>query len=253
MLATRTFTGDEEQIVLGDLALSLRRKTPLAHRLAVVARSAAELISHLKESSDGSPDVASGIAQAGTHEAMGLFSSEAEVEERLRALVASGELHKLAALWVKGFTIEWDRIAPLAGAALMSTPGYPFARESFWVPFGNGDAPSAAARTPSPAPVSAAAPAKWALYTDAWKERPLNDGAERELRTPEEDKQSAVIALVSGPTGRRVAELVECGRRVLIAVSTDGGATEALAAGAGRISGLLDLTALDGEFDHTSL
>ena len=34
---------------------------------------------------------------------MGLFASEAEVEERLRALVAAGELRKLAALWVKGF------------------------------------------------------------------------------------------------------------------------------------------------------
>ena len=259
VLETKTAAGDEEQIALADLAFTLRRKTPMAHRLAVVARSATELAAQLRQGPEGAPDIASGIAQAGTHEAMGLFSSEAEVEERLRALVASGELHKLAALWVKGFAIEWDRIVPLAGAALMSTPGYPFARESFWVPFGNGDAAPAAARTPSAAavpataPVPAAAPAKWTLYTDAWKERPLNDGDGREPRTPDEDKQSAVIALVSGPTGRRVAELVECGRRVVIASLSDGGTPDALAAGAGRISGLLDVTSLDGELDQTSL
>ena len=91
------------------------------------------------------------------------------------------------------------------------------------------------------------------MYSDAWRERPLNDGDAREPRTPDDDEQSAVIALVSGPTGRRVAELVECGRRVLIASLPDGATTEALAAGAGRISGLLDMTSLDGELDETSL
>jgi acyl transferase domain-containing protein/acyl carrier protein len=204
----------------------------------------------------GAPDVASGIAQAGTHEAMGLFSSEAEVEERLRALVASGELHKLAALWVKGFAIEWDRIVPLAGAALVTTPGYAFARESFWPTFGTGDAPLAArapSAVPVPAAAPAAAPAPWALYADAWRERPLDDGDARDPRTPDDGTPSALIALISGPTGRRVAELVDCGRRVLMASLPDSGTTEALAAGAGRISGLLDLTSLDGEFDQTSL
>ncbi len=258
VLETRTLAGDEEQIALEDLAFTLRKKTPLAHRLAVVARSATELAAHLRQGPEGAPDIASGIAQTGTHEAMGLFSSEAEVEERLRALVASGELHKLAALWVKGFAIEWDRIMPLAGAALVTTPGYPFARESFWVTFGKGDAPIAApspsaAPAPAATPVPAAAPAKWALYSDAWRERPLNDGDAREPRTPDDDKQSTVIALVSGPTGRRVAELVECGRRVVVASLPDGGTADAIAAGAGRISGLLDVTSLDGEFEQTSL
>ena len=60
-----------------------------------------------------------------------------------------------------------------------------------------------------------------------------------------------MIALVSGPTGRRVAELVGRGRRLVIASVPDGGAARSARAGAGRISGLLDLTALDGEFDRT--
>ena len=254
MLAAKPLAGDEEPSALADLALTLRRKTPMAHRLAVVARSASELAAHLRAWPEEGPDTASGIAQPGTHEAMGLFASEAEVEERLRALVAAGELHKVAALWVKGFAIEWDRIAPLAGAALVTTPAYPFARESFWVTFGQADTQIAApSSTAARAPAPAAAPAKWALYSEAWMARPLSEGDTREPRTEDEDKPSAVIALVTGPTGRRVAELVDCGRRVVIATVPDGGAAEALAAGAGRISGLLDLTALDGEFDRTSV
>ena len=254
-LAAQSFvSGGEEQTYLADLAFTLRKRTPLAHRLAVIAASAAELAAHLRQWTQGGPDVVSGIAQAGTHEAMGLFASEAEVEERLRALVAAGELRKLAALWVKGFGIEWERIVPRAGAALVTTPGYPFARESFWVTFGNADVPAAA---PASAPVAATRTPRRSgrhcrtvagrLYAEGWLERPLNEAGTLEPPTQDEDRQGAVIALASGPIGRRVAELVGRGRRVLIASLPDGATAEALVADAGRISGLLDVTALDGD------
>jgi acyl transferase domain-containing protein/acyl carrier protein len=237
-LATQRFAGNEEEkIYLADLAFTLRTNTPLAHRLAVVARSATELTAYLQQWPQGAPDVASGIAQAGAHEAMGLFASEAEVEDRLRALVTAGELRALGALWVKGFGIEWERIVPRAGAALVTPPEYPFARESFWVTFGDADTP-------------AREPAAWALYAEGWVERPLEEGDSREPQT-QDDTRNAVIALVTGPIGTRVAELVGRGRRVLVASPADGVSAEALVAG--RISGLIDVTALDGAFDHTSL
>ena len=89
---------------------------PCVHVFETESHAAA----HLRQLQQGHPDVATGIAQAGTHEAMGLFTSEAEVEERLRALATAGELRKLAALWVKGFAIEWERIVPRAEAALVT-------------------------------------------------------------------------------------------------------------------------------------
>jgi acyl transferase domain-containing protein/acyl carrier protein len=294
------------QTSLADLAFTLRRKTPLAHRLAVVAASATELAAHLRQWPQGSPDVASGIAPAGAHEAMGLFDSEAEVEERLRALVTAGELRKLAALWVKGFGIEWERIVPRAGAALVTLPNYPFARESFWVTFGNANVPGLTGRpegrplrtpdvprtpdveadlqvrlgrpegrplrtpdVPRTPDVGAGLeplqnveaglqaglvpPAPWALYAEGWVARPLTESNTPAPRTQDENNQSAVIALVSGPIGTRVAELVGRGRRLLIASLSDGVKAEALVATAGRISGLLDVTALDGAFDRASL
>jgi acyl transferase domain-containing protein len=143
MLTTRRFANDEEeQTYLHDLAFTLRRKTPLRHRLTVVATSATELAARLRQWPDVNPDVVCGIAQAGAHEATSLFTNEAEVEERLRALVTGGELRKLAALWVKGFDMEWEHIVPRADAELINTPPYPFARESFWVTFGNADRPA---------------------------------------------------------------------------------------------------------------
>jgi acyl transferase domain-containing protein/acyl carrier protein len=240
-LETPPFASDEdEQTHLADLAFTLRRKTPLAHRLAVVAASATELAAHLRQWPQEAADVASGIAQAGAHEALALFASEAEAEERLRTLVAAGELRKIAALWVKGFNIEWDGIVPRGGARLVDVPEYPFARESFWVTFGNASSP-------------AIAPATWALYSEGWVERPLGVGATQEPRTQDENTQGAVIALVSGPMGKRVTELVGHGRRVLIASLPDGATADALLTTAGRISGLIDLTALDGTFDDSSV
>ena len=238
VLATQHFASEEdEQTYLHDLAFTLRRKTPLTHRLALVAASATGLAAHLRQWAQGSTDVVSGIAQASAHAAMGLFTSEAEVEERLRALVTAGELRKLAALWVKGFSIDWERIVPRAGAVLVTTPKYPFARESFWVTANHGDNPA-----PSATP---------ALYAERWAERPLSERGTQESR--DENSEGAVIALAGGPMGRRVAEMVGLRRRVLIASVPDGVAAEALIATAGRISGLLDVTALDGTFDHTSL
>jgi acyl transferase domain-containing protein/acyl carrier protein len=147
MLTTRRFaTHEEEQTYLHDLAFTLRRKTALRHRLAVVATSPTELAARLRQWPDVNPDVVCGIAQADAYEATSLFTSEAEVEERVRALVTGGELRKLAALWVKGFAMEWERIVPRADARLVTTPPYPFARESFWVTFGNADRPGEARR-----------------------------------------------------------------------------------------------------------
>jgi acyl transferase domain-containing protein/acyl carrier protein len=239
VLASQCFASEgEEQSYLRDLAFTLRRKTPLTHRLAVLATSATELTAHLRQGPQGTQNVAAGIAQASTHEAMSLFTSEAEIEERLRALAAAGELRKLADLWVKGFGIDWERIVPRAGAALVTTPGYPFARESFWVPFANAELPAAAFASP-------------ALYTEKWVERPLS-GGDREERQ-DEKSEGVVIALASGPMGKRVAELVGLQRSVLIASFPEGAPAEALVATAGRISGLLDVTALDGTLDHTSV
>jgi acyl transferase domain-containing protein/acyl carrier protein len=239
-LASGRLIGDqEEQTALADLAFTLRRKTPLAHRLAVVAATATDLAARLKQG-PGAPDMASGVAQPGAHEAMGLFDSEAEVEERLRTLVNAGELRKIAVLWVKGFPIDWNQVMPRGSATLVTTPEYPFDRSSFWVNFGNAEAPAAA---PAPAP--------WTLYAEGWVERPLG-----ERNTPEpqiQDENSSMVALVSGPTGRSVAELVGRGRRVRIVSVPYRENVEALVADAGHISRLLDVTALDEAFEQTTV
>lgn len=242
-LTTQHFASNsEERIYLHDLAFTLRTNTTLAHRLAVVAASASQLAALLRQwPAQPTLDVVSGTAQANAHEAMGLFTSEAEIEERLRALAAAGEVRKLAALWVKGFPIEWERIVPRADAERVTIPAYPFAKESFWVAFNNNvDIPAAAAK-----PVAST---RWALYSERWVERPLSEKDEHEKN------EGTLIALVRGPIGKRVAECVGSARRMHIASPADGPTADALAAtAAGRISGLLDMTALDGIFDDTSV
>lgn len=48
-------------------------------------------------------------------------------------MISQGERSKLAALWAKGYELDWTRLATKGVAArLMSLPAYPFANERYW-------------------------------------------------------------------------------------------------------------------------
>jgi len=234
-LSSQNFASeDDARTYLADLAFTLHRATPFSHRLAVVTNSIADLIEKLTPGSDGSfaPGVLSGTIRAGRHEALSLFSSEAELEQRLRTLAAAGELHKLSTLWVEGLPIDWPSVLPRGGAALLSLPGYAFDRGSFWVSYNSSEV--------------SAPTVPWRLYESAWQERSLADTGEPGA------PDGVVVALVSGPRGRRVAELMHSGRQLLVVSLEEGSTASSVAESAGAISGFLDLTAFEGVIEEHS-
>ncbi|AGC43223.1 polyketide synthase [Myxococcus stipitatus DSM 14675] len=196
-LSERTFADmGTEQSFLEDVAFTLRHgRHALAHRAALVARSVGELVERLgrltRDAGGTSPEVLTGVAQGEPQSIQELFASEQALQAHLGEMAARGELHKLARLWTQGLGIDWAQVLPRDGAALVALPGYPFARERFWVRRAQGETTAA--------PLAPRAPAV-AFYTPRWVPRPLP--------APQGNVSGSLVALVDGERGRSTASML---------------------------------------------
>ena len=57
----------------------------------------------------------------------------AEGRRMVEALLAAGDADGLAGLWADGVTVDWSRLPWAAGRQVVALPGYPFARERYWL------------------------------------------------------------------------------------------------------------------------
>ncbi|GAX60238.1 polyketide synthase module and related protein [Candidatus Scalindua japonica] len=57
-----------------------------------------------------------------------------DLKETIDKWIARGNLGKLAALWAKGFDLDWSLLYGEQKPKRISLPTYPFARERYWVP-----------------------------------------------------------------------------------------------------------------------
>ncbi|MEQ9366797.1 MAG: type I polyketide synthase, partial [Leptospirales bacterium] len=121
---------------LADIAHTLRTgRVPLEERLVFVVHSIEELRAALEEFVKGGPlpaQASAGNARSNSESGPGgaLVDSPAD-REFLKLLAAAGEYERIAAFWAAGATIHWiDLYSPGRKASL---PGYPFARERYWL------------------------------------------------------------------------------------------------------------------------
>ncbi|MFJ6139733.1 SDR family NAD(P)-dependent oxidoreductase [Kitasatospora sp. NPDC092286] len=127
---------------LADLAFTLQvGREAMAERYAVAVSSTAELRTGLR----------AGRGHRGTVGASGGLLAEITGDSDLQELlvqrwIAAGKLSRLAALWVSGVEVDWERLHRGAPRRVVSLPTYPFAKERFWI----GDL-----TRPMPAPVAA--------------------------------------------------------------------------------------------------
>jgi len=63
-----------------------------------------------------------------------VFGADEDMANALQAWIAKGKVHKLAQMWVKGLTLDWNDLYGQARPRRISLPTYPFARERFWAP-----------------------------------------------------------------------------------------------------------------------
>ncbi|WP_342379873.1 SDR family NAD(P)-dependent oxidoreductase [Myxococcus stipitatus] len=246
-LASRAFTDvGTEQAYLEDVAFTLRHgRHALAHRAALVARSVAELLERLdlftRDTGGTSPEVLTGVARGEPQSIQELFASEQALQAHLGEMAARGELHKLARLWTQGLGIDWAQVLPRGSAALVALPGYPFARERFWVRRAQGESTATAPRASAVA-----------FYTPRWVPRPLP--------APQGHVSGSLVALVDGERGRSTASVLArllplCTVKVTACPSAQTNAQTAateLLQRIGSPGAVVDLTPLDGSLYEAS-
>ncbi|WP_030613033.1 SDR family NAD(P)-dependent oxidoreductase [Streptomyces sclerotialus] len=130
-LATETAPGDQDAPSpagrLADIAYTLQHgREPMAHRLAVVTGSAAELADEL------AAFAATGVP--GPHTRVG-------VAEGGRGPAVVGGPDELAEGWVAGAVPDWTALHAGRSPRRLSLPTYPFARDRYWVPGSTGPGP----------------------------------------------------------------------------------------------------------------
>ncbi|MFD0723275.1 SDR family NAD(P)-dependent oxidoreductase [Streptomyces globosus] len=124
----------------------------MAHRFAVVARSAAELAEALDAFLAGRPAGHTGVAAA---------------EPGAPSAPSAADPHDTARRWAAGEAVDWEA-GHTAPVPVLSLPGYPFARTRCWIDAVAPAAPAAGAAPAAPAaPGSADAAARGARARDA--------------------------------------------------------------------------------------
>jgi acyl transferase domain-containing protein/tryptophanase/SAM-dependent methyltransferase len=124
------------EINLTDIAYTLHvGREAMEECLAVIVSSVQELIEKLSLFNQGTADIEncySGNREAG-REKLGMLLEGRAGEEFLGTILRSGELAKIAQIWVSGAVIDWELFYADQSAKRISMPTYPFARERYWV------------------------------------------------------------------------------------------------------------------------
>ncbi|HET8890469.1 MAG TPA: SDR family NAD(P)-dependent oxidoreductase, partial [Candidatus Angelobacter sp.] len=110
----------------------------MEERVGLVAGSAEQLVEKLEAFVAGkreSDDVYRGQVK-GNKELLSLFSSDADLQQAVEKWISGRKVTKLLELWVKGLEVEWSKLYGERRPRRMSLPGYPFARERYWIETG---------------------------------------------------------------------------------------------------------------------
>ena len=106
----------------------------MEERLAFIVNSTEELREKLEQyvNDHKSPEFLQGTVKKG-EERIQLFDEDEDSQELIKTWIHKGKLDKLALLWVNGVDVDWTQMDVSNGARRVSLPGYPFARERYWV------------------------------------------------------------------------------------------------------------------------
>lgn len=125
-----------QPLCLPDIAYTLQvGRSAMEERLGIVARSLDELERKLEAFVSGAAekgDLYRGSALPQDQDAASPVPLLQNVE-----LIADGQNREVVQFWVKGGAVDWKSLYSKRKPKRISLPGYPFARESYWLP-GNG-------------------------------------------------------------------------------------------------------------------
>jgi acyl transferase domain-containing protein len=134
---------------LSALAYTLQvGREAMDERLAFVTHSPEQLTATLRAwlaGGDAAAELYQGQAKR-HHDALAVFSTDADLQHTIDAWMAQRKLSKLLDLWVKGLSVDWSKLYGAARPPRISLPVYPFAKDRYWI----DTAPAAAVAGPGP-------------------------------------------------------------------------------------------------------
>jgi polyketide synthase PksM len=132
---------------LADIAYTLQvGREAMEERLAILASSFEELAEKLQGYLQGKPDgEALFRGRASSRGRAAQLGADEDMARTLEAWVQKQKFGQLLALWVEGLPFDWSKLQGSRRQRRARLPTYPFARERYWVPRGEGEASSAPA------------------------------------------------------------------------------------------------------------
>ncbi len=127
---------------LTDLAYTLQvGREAMDERLAIMATSFDELAEKLNAFIEGRSDAVNDLYRGQVRQnksVLAAFAEDEELQEALTKWMQRGKFAKLLDLWVKGLNLDWQQLYGEAKPYTfqprrISVPGYPFARQRFWI------------------------------------------------------------------------------------------------------------------------
>ncbi len=122
---------------LTDLAYTLQiGREAMEERLGLIVESITELVEKLHNFLEGREDFENlCTGRVRQHkEASALFSADEDMAKTIDAWITKRKYSKILDLWVKGMTLDWNKLHREKKPRRISLPTYPFARERYWVP-----------------------------------------------------------------------------------------------------------------------
>ncbi|MDQ0495501.1 polyketide synthase PksN [Paenibacillus brasilensis] len=132
----RSFIASRENLNLADLGYTLQvSREPMDYRLAFVADSKEALLTALEGFVHHNLPAGVLTAQVKkSKDGIVIFEADEDAQSLLEAWIKKRKLKKIAELWVKGLTIDWNKLYGDIKPCRISLPTYPFARERCWAP-----------------------------------------------------------------------------------------------------------------------
>ncbi len=129
------FIEKNNEVNIADLAYTLQiGREAMELRLGFVIHSIKELKEKIKSFIDGNDSTEDFcFGEVKSKEALELFESDKEMVKAIDTWINKGEYKKLISLWVAGLKLDWDHLYELAKPCRISIPGYPFAKEQYWI------------------------------------------------------------------------------------------------------------------------
>lgn len=151
---------------LADLAYTLQvGREAMEERLALVVNSFDELVTGLEAVLDGREDpltVYRGTLDPTKATLRALLDDE-DLQAAMNVWIDKHKFDRILRAWVEGAKVDWRRLHGPTAPRKVSLPGYPFARERYWVPERSGE--------PASAPVSWLHPLLHQNTSDLWEQR----------------------------------------------------------------------------------